>query len=66
MCVVDCRSSTMKVGDRIRIVGKTAVLRQTVKSLQVESRDVAMAAKGQLVGLKIKGQARPGDLVFRD
>jgi hypothetical protein len=66
VCVVNCSHGPIKRGDRIRISGKATLFRQTVDSLQVESRDVVMASKGQLVGLKVKRPAKPGDMVFRE
>ena len=65
VCVVNCSRGPLKIGDRIKISGKNTSFEQAVQSLQVESRDVKVAAKGQLVGLKVKAQARAGDLVYR-
>jgi hypothetical protein len=36
-----------------------------VESLQIESEDVKVAPKGQLVGLKVIKPAKPGDKVFK-
>ena len=65
VCVVNCSRGPLKIGDRIKISGKNTLFEQAVQSLQVESRDVKTVAKGQLVGLKVKAQARAGDLVYR-
>jgi translation initiation factor IF-2 len=64
VCVVSVQGSPLKVGDRIRIKrGKEFT--QTVKSLQVESREVQVARKGQLVGLKVARKVSVGAKVYR-
>lgn len=63
VCVVKVKRP-LAVGDKIQIKGHTTDFIQTVESMQVESRDVRMARKGQLVGLKVKDPARPGDEVY--
>ena len=53
-------------GDTITIQGnKTPEFQQKVDSMQVESVDVPIAKKGQLIGLKVKKLARVGDEVFK-
>ena len=53
------------VGENIRIQGKGTDFAQKVQSLQIESVDVKSANKGQLVGLKVRKKARPGDKVYK-
>jgi len=65
VCVVNVSGAALKVGDQIRIKGHTTDFVQTVKSMQIESRDVPAARKGQLIGLKIKKITRAGDLVYK-
>ena len=63
--VVKMTHGTLSVGNRIHIQGKGADFTQKVDSLQIESRDVKIAPKGQLVGLKVIKPAKPGDKVFK-
>ena len=62
--VVELTKAGLKVGDTIRIKGKTTDFAQKVKSLQIESVDVSSAKKGALVGLKVVRAAKEGDKVF--
>jgi hypothetical protein len=65
VCVIKMTHQSIRIGDRLRIQGKTSHFIQPVRSLQIESNDVAMARKGQLVGLKTDQRAKEGDQVFR-
>lgn len=56
--------SSLKVGERIAIVGSTTDLEQEVKSMQVEHQGIDEAKAGDLVGLKVKEKVREGDTVF--
>ena len=53
------------VGDQVLILGKKTKFKQKVESLQVESVDVKVAKRGQLVGLKVKRLTRVGDLIYK-
>ena len=55
----------LKVGEKIRIKGRSTNFVQRVRSLQIESVDVKAAKKGDLVGLKVDKIAKEGDMVFR-
>lgn len=65
VCVVKITRASLSVGDHIRIQGNGAAFTQKVVSLQIESQDVRVAPKGQLVGLKVAQPAKPGDKVFK-
>ena len=55
----------VSIGDTIHIIGKkTGLIRQTVKSMQVEKRDIQKADRGMVVGLKTDDRVRPGDKVY--
>ncbi|MFO8192718.1 MAG: translation elongation factor-like protein [Bacillota bacterium] len=56
---------TLKVGDRIAIVGATTDIEQNVKSMQVEYENIETAKTGDLVGLKVRDKVREGDTVFK-
>ena len=63
--VVKMSHGTLSVGNRVRLKGRSNDFIQKVSSLQIESRDVKVAPKGQLVGLKVVKPAKPGDQVFK-
>lgn len=53
------------VGDFIHIKGSSTNFTQKVDSLQVESKDVRFARKGELVGLQVVEIAKPGDKLYK-
>lgn len=58
-------NNPMKVGDTIHIIGKkTGVVRQTVESMQVDRKNVEVAERGMVVGLKTVEKVRKGDKVY--
>ncbi len=58
-------NNPMKIGDTIHIIGKkTGVVRQKVESMQIERKNIEIAERGQVVGLKTVERVRPGDKVY--
>ena len=55
------------VGDEIEVRSKNGEVKftQEVSSIQVEHENIQRAEKGQLVGLKVDGKVKKGDLVFK-
>ena len=64
VAVIDV-SSNMKVGDRIVIKGMTTNFEQTVKSMQVEGKNIDEAKSGDDIGMKVDDRVRKGDIVYR-
>lgn len=58
-------SSTLKVGDKIRIKGATSDFEQKVDSMQIEHDKIEEAKKGQSIGLKVKEHVRQHDIVYK-
>lgn len=56
---------SLKVGDKIRIVGHTTDVSQTVDSMQVENQDVQEAGPGADIGIKVKDRVREHDTVYK-
>ncbi|RUM59509.1 MAG: U32 family peptidase, partial [Persephonella sp.] len=55
----------IKIGDTIHIIGKkTGLVRQKVKSMQVDRKDIEVAERGMTVGLKTEERVREGDKVY--
>ena len=63
--VVKITQGTILIGDRLTIKTKAGVFTQKVWSMQVESQDVKVAKKGQLIGLKIEKPVAAGDVVYK-
>lgn len=57
-------SGTLKVGDKIHIVGASTDLTTEVASMQIDRAAVESADSGAEVGIQIPERARTGDKVF--
>jgi Collagenase and related proteases len=58
-------NNPMKIGDTIHIIGKTTgVVRQKVESMQVDRKNIEVAERGMVVGLKTVERVREGDKVY--
>ncbi len=57
-------SGKLKVGDKIHIIGHTTNFQQKIKSMQIDSKKVTEAKKGNHVGIKVEDKVRPSDKVF--
>lgn len=55
----------IKVGDKIKILGKENEFEQEVKSMQIEHKQIGEAKKGQEVGMKVESEVKKGDMVFK-
>ena len=60
VCVVRIDSGTLKKGDKIIIESKNSSWVQTVTSMQIENENVAIARRGQLIGIKINKEVSIG------
>jgi len=56
---------TLRVGDRIHILGHTTDLTQVVDSIQIEHSSVDVGGPGADVAIKVAGKVRAGDKVYR-
>lgn len=65
VAVLKMLNGRVHAGDQIRIIGKKTDFIQKVNSLQIESRDVREAVKGQLAGLKVDKIVQVGDKVMK-
>ena len=65
VCVVKVTKGSVLIGDRLTIAAKGGTFGQKVWSMQIESRDVKVAKKGQLIGLKVDKPVAAGDQVYK-
>lgn len=54
----------LKVKDKIHIKGNTTDFEETVKSMQIERKEVKEAGKGDHIGIKVPEKVRPNDKVY--
>jgi len=54
----------LKAGDKIKIKGATTDMDLTIKSIQIDRKDVKEAKKGDEVGIKVGDRVRPGDKIY--
>jgi len=65
VCVVKVTQGTILIGDKLTIIGPKTKMVQKVWSMQIESEDVKVAKKGQLIGLKVDKVVAVGDKVYK-
>jgi len=58
-------TAELKQGDNICIESGDECFEQTVESMQVEHKNVAVAAKGTSVGMKVAQEVKPGAKVYK-
>jgi len=55
---------TLKVGDKISIVGATTGFEQEIASMQVDRAEIQEGKPGQEIAIKVKDRVREKDEVF--
>ena len=56
---------TVRIGDKIRIVGHTTDLEQVVESMEIDGQRVDEAAAGAKIGIKVAERCRDNDVVYK-
>jgi putative protease len=56
---------SLKVGDKIHIVGHTSDITQTIDSMQIENKNVPEAGPGADIGIKVKDRVREHDVIYK-
>lgn len=59
-------TDTLRVGDRIHIVGHTTNVEQAVESMEVDHQTVESAGPGDDVALAVKDHVRDHDKLYRE
>lgn len=57
-------SAPLKVGDKIKIVGGDKSIEMTIKSMQINRKDIKTAKKGDEIGLLVPEDVHKGYRVF--
>ncbi len=55
----------LKVGDTIRVHGRTTDFTQSIDSLEIEHQKIQSAGPGDEVALKVKEPVHEGDLILK-
>jgi putative protease len=58
-------SGDLKLGEKIRIIGRTTDFSEDNSSMQLDHRAIKSARKGDEVGIKVGQEVREGDEVFK-
>jgi translation initiation factor IF-2 len=65
VAAVKITDGTLKVGDKIHVLGHTTDFTQAVNSMQIEHESMQEVKKGDQVGIKIDDRVRPNDVVYK-
>jgi hypothetical protein len=65
VAVVRLEFGTLRVGDKIRVRGQASDFTQKVESLELNSKPVTTVGPKDEFGLKVTGQARERDIIFK-
>ena len=58
-------TASLKVGDKLHILGHTTDLEMVVESMQIHNVDVTEAKAGDAVGIKVPDRVRRGDHIYK-
>jgi hypothetical protein len=58
-------TAPLAVGERILVKGPMTDFEQVVESMQIEHQNIPKAEAGQSIGLKMAGQVRERDVVYK-
>ena len=58
-------TGTLKMGDKVHIVGHTTDITFVVDSMQINNVDVNEAKAGDAVGVKVSDRVRRGDTIYK-
>ena len=58
-------SGSLKIGDKIKIIGANKEVELTVESMQIDRKDVDKAKKGDEIGLLVPEDVHKGNKVYK-
>ena len=64
VAIVEITEGELRVGDRIRVVGRTSEFAQEIESMQLDHAPVASANVGDSVGIEVAERTREHDRVY--
>ena len=58
-------TGTLKLGDKIHILGHTTDMELVIDSMQINNVNVTEAKAGDAVGIKVSDRVRRGDTIYK-
>jgi len=65
VAAVKITQGQLEVGDKVKFIGHTTDILDTIESIEVNNNKVEKAEEGDFIGIKVSGRVRPGDEVFK-
>jgi len=65
VAAVKITQGQLEVGDKVKFIGHTTDILDTIESIEVNNNKVEKAEEGDFIGIKVSGRVRPGDDVFK-
>lgn len=65
VAAIKITKDTLSPGDTIHIKGHTTDLTQQVDSIQIDSKPIEKAKRGNEIGISIKDHVRENDIVYK-
>ena len=59
-------NDALKVGDRVRVKGKSGDFVQAISSMQIDRVPAEEAKAGDLISIKVEQKVRSGDAVYKE
>jgi putative protease len=66
VALIEIKAGELRVGEDIRIRGKTTDFSQKVESMELDRKPVQSASPGQVIGIKVRERVREDDGVYRE
>lgn len=64
VAAVKLTAGPLKVGDTIHVKGRTTDFTETVRSMQLEHKEIQVAKKGDDIGIRMENKCREHDKIF--
>ena len=65
VAVIELEEGSIKVGDMIRVIGRTTDFTQKIDSIEIEHQKVQEVKPGDSFGIKITEKVRECDVVYK-
>lgn len=65
VAAIKLTDGSLKIGDKIHILGATTDFTQTVSSMQVDKASIEEANQGDSIGIQVADRVRPNDTIYK-
>jgi putative protease len=66
VAIVEIQAGELRIGDTIRIRGKSTDFSQQLESMEEDRKPVQAAGPGQVIGIKVRERAREDDRLYKE